>query len=104
MVDNSTPGGFTRGFTTVNRGALTVAIASFRVLLASFIGLAWSSPVAAAGAAAQQVTYGPAAQQTADLYPGPDGAPVLVWITGGGWVLDGSLPRDRSHRAWRTAA
>jgi len=38
--------------------------------------------------AAQQVTYGPAAHQTADLYPGPDGAPVLVWITGGGWVLD----------------
>ena len=65
-----------------------MATTLLRVLLASFIGVAWSCPVVAAGAAAQQVTYGPAAQQTADLYAGPDGAPVLLWITGGGWVLD----------------
>ncbi len=69
-------------------------MASFLLLLASFIGLAWSSPLVTASAAAQQVTYGPAAQQTADLYPGPDGAPVLLWITGGGWVLD-AVPAAR---------
>ena len=66
-----------------------MAAASFRLLLVGIIALAWGGPVAAAaGPTAQQVAYGPAAQQTADLYAGPDGAPVLVWISGGGWVLD----------------
>jgi acetyl esterase/lipase len=69
-------------------GVLALASVSIRLLLVGLIALTWSYPVAAAGPAAQQVSYGPGAQQTADLYAGPDGAPVLVWISGGGWVLD----------------
>src|SRR5688572_6419135 len=42
------------------------------------------APVGAAGA----ISYGPAASQVADLYAGPEGAPVLVWVTGGGWMMD----------------
>jgi acetyl esterase/lipase len=38
-------------------------------------------------AAQERVRYGPGAPQIADLYAAPAGAPTLVWVTGGGWVL-----------------
>jgi acetyl esterase/lipase len=38
--------------------------------------------------AQQEVTYGSGPPQTAHLYAAGDGAPVLVWVTGGGWVLN----------------
>jgi acetyl esterase/lipase len=38
--------------------------------------------------AQQEVSYGSGAPQTAHLYAAGDGAPVLVWVTGGGWVIN----------------
>ena len=38
--------------------------------------------------AQQEVSYGSGSSQTAHLYAAGEGAPVLVWVTGGGWVLN----------------
>jgi acetyl esterase/lipase len=38
--------------------------------------------------AQEQVRYGDASVQVADLYAAGDGAPVLVLLTGGGWIRD----------------
>src|SRR5215213_6586779 len=42
--------------------------------------------VAAPTSAQQQVAYGPGGHQRADLYSAGEGAPVLVLVTGGGWI------------------
>jgi acetyl esterase/lipase len=44
--------------------------------------------LAGSALAQQTVTYGDTPVQVAALYEGPPGAPVLVWVTGAGWVVN----------------
>lgn len=58
------------------------AIGSVLVVLAACLSLVGSA------LAQQSVAYGDSAVQVPALYQGPPGAPVLVWVTGAGWVLN----------------
>ena len=49
--------------------------------------------------AQEQVRYGDASGQTAELYAAGDGAPVLVLLPGGGWIRDDTA----QARPWASA-
>ena len=51
------------------------------------IGVALALGLTHPAGAQERISYGSGPAQVADLYAGPAGAPVLVWVTGGGWIL-----------------
>ncbi|MGH7028385.1 alpha/beta hydrolase, partial [Brevundimonas sp.] len=56
------------------------------LIAASGLTLMVGAPALAAEPGVEALGFGPDPLQVCDLYPGPDGSPVLLFVHGGGWA------------------